>query len=227
MLLDRDTERAAFDRLLADVRTGESRALVLRGEAGIGKTALLTHLVASATGCHIVPTAGVEAEQELAFAALHQLCAPMLDRLEHLPGPQRDALRTAFGLSAGRPPDRFMVGMGVLGLLSDHARDQPVLCVIDDAQWLDLASAQGLGFSARRLRAESVAMVFAMRGSADDEMADLAALPDLLISGLPDGDARALLAATHHGPIDDRVLDRLIAESRGNPLALAEIPRGF
>jgi DNA-binding CsgD family transcriptional regulator len=227
MLLDRSTERAAFDRLLADVRAGESQALVLRGEAGIGKTALLSHLVSNATGCHIVPTAGVEAEQELAFAALHQLCAPMLDRLECLPGPQRDALMTAFGLSAGRPPDRFMVGMGVLGLLSDHARDQPVLCVIDDAQWLDLASAQVLGFTARRLRAESVAMVFAVRGSADDEMPDLAALPDLLISGLPDGDARTLLASTHLGQIDDRVLDRLIAESRGNPLALAEIPRGF
>ena len=229
MLLDRKAERAALDHLLAAVRTGESAALVLRGEAGIGKTALLDYLEARASGCRIGRAAGVEAEQELAFAALHQICAPMLDRLDRLPGPQRTALSTAFGLSAGNPPDRFMVGLGFLGLLADHARDQPVVCLVDDAQWLDSASAQVLGFAARRIGAESLAMIFAARGHpGDNDLADLAGLPALFVTGLPDDEARQLLAASAHtGPIDDRVLDRLIAESYGNPLALLELPRGF
>jgi DNA-binding CsgD family transcriptional regulator len=228
MLLDRGIERATLDRLLAEVRTGESRALVLRGEAGIGKTALLDYVLGQATGCRTVRAAGVEAEQELAFAALHQICAPMLDRLDRLPLPQRDALNTAFGLSAGNPPDRFMVGLGVLGLLSDLAREEPVLCLVDDAQWLDRASAQVLGFVARRVRAESVAMIFAVRDcGGDGELPDLAGLPDLFVTGLADDDARALLTSTRLGPVDDRVLDRLIAESHGNPLALVELPQGF
>jgi DNA-binding NarL/FixJ family response regulator len=225
MLLDRRAERAALDHLMAEVQTGHSGALVLRGEAGIGKTALLDHAHGQAAlGGQVVRTAGVEAEQELPFAAVHQICAPMLDRLEHLPGPQRDALRTAFGLSAGDPPDRFMVGLGVLGLLSQLAREQPVICLVDDAQWLDHASAQVLGFAARRLRAESVAMIFALR---EVDSPDLAGLPELVVTGLPDDEARALLASAHLGPVDDRVLDRLIAESHGNPLALLELPRGF
>jgi DNA-binding CsgD family transcriptional regulator/tetratricopeptide (TPR) repeat protein len=224
LLLGRHAERTALDRLLADVQTGRSGALVLRGEAGIGKSALLGYAKAHAGGARVVRIAGVEAEQELPFAALHQLCAPMLDQLERLPEPQRDALRTAFGLSAGDPPDRFMVGLGLLGLLSYQAREQPTVCLIDDAQWLDRASAQVLGFAARRLRAESVVMIFAWRGEPGDA---LAAVPELVVTGLPDDDARTLLASSHLGPVDDRVLDRLIAESHGNPLALVELPRGF
>ncbi|WP_433376731.1 ATP-binding protein [Actinoplanes sp. CA-142083] len=223
MLLDRVAERAELDRLLAGLATGESRALVLRGEAGIGKTVLLEHLRGRATGCHVVRAVGIEAERELAFAALHQICAPMLDRLAHLPAPQAEALRTAFGISAGSPPDPFMVGLGLLGLLAELAREQPVLCLIDDAQWLDRASARVLGFAARRLRAESVGIVFAER----TESPDLTGLPCLQVEGLPDEAARALLAAAHAGPADARVLDRIVAESGGNPLALVELPRGF
>ncbi|NMO55523.1 helix-turn-helix transcriptional regulator [Actinoplanes sp. TBRC 11911] len=225
MVIDRRAERAALDHLLTEVQTGRSGALVLRGEAGIGKSMLLDYVGGqAAAGGHIVRTAGVEAEQELPFAALHQVCVPMLDRLHHLPGPQRDALRTAFGLSAGDPPDRFLVGLAVLGLFAQLARDQPVVCLVDDAHWLDRASAQVLGFAARRLRAESVAMVFAVRGEPIDA---LAGLPEIVVSGLPEESARALLASSRLGPVDDRVLDRLIAESHGNPLALVELPRGF
>ncbi|MEV4347207.1 AAA family ATPase [Actinoplanes sp. NPDC049596] len=229
MLLDRNAERAALDRLLAAVRTGESAALVLRGEVGIGKTALLDHVAAEATGCHVVRASGVEAEQELAFAALHLICAPMLDRLTQLPGPQRTALRTAFGMNGGSPPpDPFMVGLAVLGLLADLGRDQPVVCLIDDAQWLDRASAQVLGFAARRLRAESLAIVLATRGCTDTDHSDFAGLPTLRVQSLPDVEARKLLAtSTLIGPIDGPVLDRVVAESYGNPLALLELPRGF
>ncbi|NMO55275.1 helix-turn-helix transcriptional regulator [Actinoplanes sp. TBRC 11911] len=222
--MGRHAERAALDRLLAGVQTGRSGALVLRGEAGIGKSALLGYARSHAAGARVVRIAGVEAEQELPFAALHQLCAPMLDQLDRLPEPQRDALRTAFGLSTGDPPDRFMVGLGLLGLLSHRAREQAYVCLIDDAQWLDRASAQVLGFAARRLRAESVVMIFAWRGEPGD---DLTGVHELEVAGLPDEDARTLLAAAHLGPVDDRVLDRLIAESHGNPLALVELPRGF
>src|SRR3954462_15600364 len=144
--LDRDSERDVLERLVAGVRAGRSRVLVLRGEAGVGKTALLRHLSAAAEGCRIAPAAGVESEMELPFAGLHALCAPMLGRLRRLPAPQRDALSTAFGLDAGPPPDRFMGGLAVLSLLPDVAEDQPLLCVVDDAQWLDRVSAQTLSF---------------------------------------------------------------------------------
>lgn len=228
MLLDREGEREALEHLLAAIRTGESRALVVRGDAGIGKTALLEHLVERAAGCRIVRAVGVEAEKELAFAALNQVCAPLLDALAHLPAPQREALRTAFGLSAGSPPDRFMIALAVLGLLAEVAREQPLVCLVDDAQWFDTASAQVLGFAARRLRAESIGMVFAVRGTGDEQaVPELTGLPEVQVDGLPDHDARALLTSAHPGPADDRVLDRIVAESRGNPLALLELPRGF
>jgi predicted ATPase len=167
VLLDRRRECRLLDQLVADVRAGGSRALVVRGDAGIGKTALLEYALDRASGCRAARTAGVEAERELAFAALHQVCSPMLDRLGRLPGPQQQALGTAFGLGAGNPPDRFMVGLAVLGLFADVARDRPLLCVVDDAQWLDHASAQVLAFAARRLLAESVAMIFAVREAPD------------------------------------------------------------
>src|ERR1700754_1833627 len=156
-LLDRASEREVLERLVAGVRAGQSRVLVLRGEAGVGKTALLRHLSSSAGGCRIARAAGVESEMELAFAGLHALCAPMLARVDRLPGPQRDALCTAFGLSEGPPPDRFLVGLAVLSLLADTAEERPLLCIVDDAQWLDRISAQTLAFVARRLFAERVA----------------------------------------------------------------------
>src|ERR687888_331329 len=166
-LLGRRSEREELDRLVAGVRAGQSRVLVLRGEAGVGKTALLGHLASVAGGCRIARAAGVESEMELAFAGLHALCGPMLRRLEHLPPPQRDALRTAFGLSAGPPPDRFLVGLAVLSLLADAAEEQPLLCIVDDAQWLDRVSAQTLAFVARRLLAERGGLVFGLREAAD------------------------------------------------------------
>ena len=165
-LLGRRNECAALDQLLASVRAGPSRALVLRGEAGVGKCALLEYLVGRASGCGVAHAAGVESEMELAFAGLQQLCAPLLDRIDRLPGPQRDALGTAFGLRSGDAPDRFLVGLAVLSLLSEAAEDRPLLCLVDDAQWLDGASAQALAFVARRLRAESVGLVFAVRDAA-------------------------------------------------------------
>jgi DNA-binding CsgD family transcriptional regulator len=225
MLRGRRSECGVLDRLLAAVRGGESRALVVRGEAGVGKTALLEYLVERASGCRIARAAGVESEMELAFASLQQLCAPMLDRLEHLPDLQRDALRRAFALSEGSPPDRLVVGLGVLGAMSEAAADRPLVCVVDDAQWLDQASIQALEFVARRLFAESVALVFAVRPSADEQR--LAALPELVVEGLRDGDARALLGSVIRGPLDERVRDRIVAETRGNPLALLELPRGL
>jgi DNA-binding CsgD family transcriptional regulator len=228
----RRRECDALDRLLADVRAGRSRVLVVRGEAGIGKTALLDHLAAGASGCRVARAAGVESEMELAFAGVHQLCVPLLDRLPRLPEPQREALATAFGLSAlraGAAPDRFLVGLAVLGLLSDAAAKRPLVCLIDDAQWLDRASAQVLAFVARRLLAESVALVFAVRepggGQADGQA--FAGLPPLAVGGLGDDDARALLDAVLPGRLDERVRERVVAEARGNPLALLELPRGL
>src|SRR4029077_326398 len=162
-LLDRVNERGVLDRLVAGVRAGESHVLVLRGEAGVGKTALLRHLPTAAGGCRVTWSTGVESEMELAFAGLHALCAPLLSRLGALPGPQRDALSTAFGLSAGSPPERFLVGLAVLSLLADAAEEQPLVCIVDDAQWLDQVSAQTLAFVARRLLAERVGFVFAVR----------------------------------------------------------------
>ena len=209
---------------MATVRAGPSRALVLRGEAGVGKSALLEYLAQRAAGCAVVRAAGVESEMELAFAGLQQLCAPFADRLERLPGPQRDALGTAFGVRDGDAPDRFLVGLAVLSLLSDAAEEKPLVCVVDDAQWLDAASAQALAFVARRLGAESVGLVLAVRDTGGERPFD--GLPELVVGGLDDGDARALLEAVVAGPLDARVRDRIVAETRGNPLALLELPRG-
>jgi DNA-binding CsgD family transcriptional regulator len=222
-LIDRAAERDTLDRFVAAVRAGDSRALVVCGEAGVGKTALLDYLAANASGCRLVRIAGVQSEMELAFAALHQLCAPMLDRLQRLPPPQRDAVRTAFGMSSGPVPDRFLVGLGVLGLLSEVAAEQPLVCLVDDEQWLDRASAQVLGFVARRLVAESVGMVFAARAPSSE----LTGLAELRIEGLPEADARALLDSALTGPLDTQVRDQIIAETQGNPLALLELPRGL
>jgi len=222
-LRGRRDECSTLDRLVAAVREGDSRTLVLRGEAGVGKTALLEHLVETAADLGVVRAAGVESEMELPFAALHQLCAPLLDRLERLPLPQREALETVFGLSGGPAPDRFLVGLAVLGLLSEAAGERPLVCVMDDAQWLDQASAQAMAFVARRLLAESVAVVFAAREPGEE----LRGLPELEVEGLRNGDARALLGSASRVLLDERVRDRIVAETRGNPLALLELPRGL
>src|SRR4051812_22880702 len=224
-LLGRRSECETLDRLVARVRAGESAVLVVRGEAGVGKSALLAYLAERASGCRVARAVGVESEMELPFAGLHQLCAPMLDGIDRLPDPQRDALATAFGLSAGDPPDRFLVGLAVLGLLSAVSEDGPLLCVVDDAQWQDRASAQALAFAARRLLAEAVGVVFAVREPSPAD--ELAGLPELFVDGLDDGDASALLRSAVHGRLDDRVSDRVVAEARGNPLALLELPRGL
>jgi DNA-binding CsgD family transcriptional regulator len=223
VLLGRRSECEELDQLLDAVRAGQSRALVVLGEPGVGKTALLEYASEGASGCLVARATGVQSEMELAFAALHQLFAPMLDRLESLPSPQRDALSVAFGLSAGNAPDRFLVGLAALSLLSEVAEEQPLVCVVDDAQWLDRASAQALTFVARRLLAESVAVVFAMR----ERSADFTGLPELTLEGLCDAEARELLDSVIRGPIDERVRDRIVAETRGNPLALLELPHGM
>ena len=223
MLHGRHGERETLERLIGAVRHGESRALVVEGDAGVGKSALLADVCAHATGCRVARAAGVQSEMELAFAGLHQLCAPLLDRLDRLPEPQRDALAIAFGLAGGDAPDRFFVGLAVLGLLAEVASERPLMCLVDDAQWLDQASAQTLGFVARRLVAESVALVFAAREDNDA----LAGLPRLRVEGLADADAHALLRSVVAGPLDDRVAERIVAETGGNPLALLELPRGL
>ncbi len=213
-----------LDGLLNAARTGQSSALVLCGEAGVGKSALLEALLTRAHSCQIAKAVGVESEMELAFAGLQELCHPFLDRIGRLPRPQHDALGTAFGLQAGPVPDRFLVGLAVLNLLSEAAGHQPVLCVVDDAQWLDRVSAQVLAFVARRLAVESVVMIFAVRHGDDHEFA---ALPELEVRGLDESDARVLLDSVLPGPIDPRVRDRIVAETRGNPLALLELPRAW
>jgi DNA-binding CsgD family transcriptional regulator len=220
---DRRSEREALDRLLEAVRGGQSQVLVVSGEPGVGKTALLESSISSASGFRVIRAVGVESEMELPFAALQQLCAPMLDRLERLPVPQQDALGVAFGLRAGEAPDRFLVGLAVLSLLAELAWQQPLVCVVDDAQWLDRASAQALVFVARRLLAESVALVLVTRDPSDE----LTGFPALVVEGLRNGDARALLGSAVRGPLDERVRERIVAETRGNPLALLELPRGF
>jgi DNA-binding CsgD family transcriptional regulator len=197
--------------------------LVLRGDAGVGKSVLLGYLSERVAGWRVASAVGMESEMELAYSGLHQLCAPMLDHLERLPVPQRDALATVFGLSTGRVPDRLMVGLGTLTLVAEAAEQDPLICFVDDAQWLDHASAQILGFVARRLLAERVALVCAARTGSGDDV--LPGLPALAIRGLGDSDARALLLANVHGPLDAAVCDQLIAESHGNPLALLELPR--
>jgi DNA-binding CsgD family transcriptional regulator len=222
-LRGRDPERAVLDRLLDEARAGQSGALVLRGEAGVGKTALLEHVIESASGLTVVRAVGVESEMELAYAALHQLCAPLLDRVDRIPGPQREALETTFGLRVGAVPDRFVVGLATLSLLSEAAQERPVVCVIDDAQWLDRASAQVLAFVARRLVAESVVMLAGTR----EPTGRYGRLAELVVKGLGDVDARALLASVIPGRLDERVADQLLAEARGNPLALLELPRGL
>jgi DNA-binding CsgD family transcriptional regulator len=222
-LTGRRSERDVLDQLLEAVRGGESQALVIRGEPGVGKTALLDYVAETASGFQVAHAVGVQSEMELAFAALHQLCAPMLDRVEHLPGPQREALRTAFGISAGSAPDRFLVALATLSLLSDAAEERPLLCLVDDEHWLDRASAQVLTFVARRLEAESVGMVFAARRPSDD----LAGLPELVVEGLRARDARTLLDEVLTAPLDERVRDQIVTESCGNPLALLELVRGL
>ena len=223
MLRGRRDECATLDRLLDGANAGRSGTLVLRGEAGVGKTALLDYAVDSASDLTVLHASGVESEMELAFAALHQLCGPLLDRLDRLPRPQRDALEVTFGLTEGLAPDRFFVGLAVLGLLAEAAAERPLLCVIDDAQWLDRASAQAFSFVARRLRADSVVMLFAARERSDET----AGLPELVLGGLRGGDARALLASVIPGRLDERIADELLAETGGNPLALLELPRGL
>jgi DNA-binding CsgD family transcriptional regulator/tetratricopeptide (TPR) repeat protein len=224
-MTNRRAECGALDRLVDAVRAGESRALVVRGDPGVGKTVLLDYLAgrASGSGCRVERAVGVQSEMELAFAGLHQLCAAMLSGAEQLPVPQRETLRTALGVAAGPPPDRFLVGLAVLSLLSEAAGDRPLICVVDDVQWLDRASAQALGFAARRLGVDAVGLVFAAREPA----AELAGLPELEVEGLGDDDARALLEGALAGPLDTRVRDLIIAETRGNPLALLELPRGL
>jgi DNA-binding CsgD family transcriptional regulator len=222
-LTGRRSESDALDRLIEAVRAGQSRAMVVRGEPGVGKTALLDYVAEHATGFRVMRAAGVQLEMELAFAGLHQLLAPILDGVERLPAPQGDALRKAFGLSPGPAPDGFLVGLAVLTLLAEVAAEQPLICLVDDEQWIDRASAQALAFVARRLDAESVGFVFAARERSDD----LAGLPELVVEGLGESDARALLDSVLSGPLDPRVRDQIISETRGNPLALLELPRGL
>jgi DNA-binding CsgD family transcriptional regulator len=223
MLRGRRDECAVLDQLLEGARVGNSGVLVLKGEAGVGKTALLEYAVGSASDMRGIRAAGVESEMELAFAALHQLCLPLLERLERLPGPQHDALATTFGLSEGAVPDRFFVGLATLGLLSDAAEERPLVCVVDDAQWLDRASAQVLAFVGRRLRAEPVVMLFGAREPSEE----FAGLQKLMVEGLSDRAARDVLASVIPGRLDERVADQIVAETRGNPLALLELPRGL
>ncbi|MFD6188906.1 AAA family ATPase [Streptomyces sp. NPDC060275] len=224
-LRGRRRERGVLDTLVSEVAAGHSAVLVLRGEAGIGKSTLLDDLAAHVAHHRVTRGAGAESEMELAFAGLHQLCAPFLERADSLPPPQREALATAFGLSTGPPPDRFLVGLAVLGLLTEVAAEQPLFCLVDDAQWLDRVSAQTLAFVARRMLAGPLALVFATRERRGRD--ELAGLPELRVDGLDDADARALLSAAVEGPMDERIRDRILAEARGNPLALLELPRSL
>jgi DNA-binding CsgD family transcriptional regulator len=222
--LGRSAERDVLDRLLETARGGQSAVLVIRGDAGIGKTALARYAAREAAGFRVAQIAGVEAEAELPFAGLHRLCAPMLAKLDALPDPQQNALRVSFGLSSGDAPKRFLVALAALTLFAEVGGERPLLCLVDDAQWLDAATSQVLGFIARRLRGESVAIVFTLREPSEER--ELAELPTLSLRGLQDDDARTLLSSVIPGPLDDRVRDRLVAETRGNPLALVELPRG-
>jgi len=220
-LVGRESECRVLDQLAAAVRAGESRVLVMHGAPGAGKTALLEYLESAATGVRVLRAAGVESETELAHATLHHLCGPLPDRLPDLPAPQRDALETVFGMRAGTPPNRFLVGLAVLSLLSEASAGGPMLCVIDNAQWMDSASAQVIGFVARRLLAEPVAFVLATR----HRHGDLLGLPELEVTGLGEADAHALLESVTHAGLDRHIRDRIVAEARGNPLALLELPR--
>ncbi|ROQ60148.1 regulatory LuxR family protein [Streptomyces sp. 840.1] len=223
-LRGRRRERDALEALISEVAAGRSAVLVLRGDAGIGKSALLDHLAARVAEYRIARGAGAESEMELPFAGLHQLCSPFLDRADSLPPPQRDALATAFGMSVGPPPDRYLVGLAVLGLLTDVAAERPLFVLVDDAQWLDRVSAQTLAFVARRMLAEPLALVIASREQRGRD--EFSGLPELTVDGLDTTDARALLSTAADGPMDERVRDRILAEARGNPLALLELPHG-
>ncbi|MFC3742319.1 AAA family ATPase [Paractinoplanes deccanensis] len=222
-MIDRTDERRVLGQLADVVRSGRSAVLVVRGDPGVGKTALLDFLAEHAPGCRVLRVTGVQSEMELPFAGLQMLCAPMLDGLDRLPGPQMEALRTALGLSFGPPPSPFLVGLAALNLLATAAAEHPLLCLIDDVQWLDQASAQALGFAARRLVADRVGLVFAARTTGSE----LDGLPDLEVGGLREGDARELLKSVVAGPLDERVRDLIVAETGGNPLALLELPRGL
>jgi DNA-binding CsgD family transcriptional regulator len=221
VLLGRRTHRHDLDRVLVDVRAGTSAVRVVRGESGVGKTALLDYLAEAASGCSVARAAGIQSEMELPYAGLHQLCWPMRDELQRLPRPQRDALGTVFGLHEGDATNRFLVGLAVLSLLSEVAAKRPLVCLVDDAQWLDRESSQALAFVARRMLAESVALVFAVRTAPDE----LAGLPEIEVEGLNDRDARALLDSALPAPLDARARDQIVAETGGNPLALLELAR--
>ncbi len=223
MLPGRESEIAFLNELLRRVREGHSAAIVVYGEAGVGKTALLSEAFGSAPGLRVLRAAGIESEMELPFASLHQLCIPMLSQLERLPPPQSQALAAAFGLREGPAPDRWLVGLAVLSLLAEAAEDEPLICVVDDCQWLDRASGQALAFAARRLGAEGVLLAFAAR----EPSRELEGIPELLVKGLRSRDARALLRSVMRWPLDEQVRERLLAETRGNPLALLELPRGL
>jgi DNA-binding CsgD family transcriptional regulator len=222
-LLGRESERVRLDEMIAALRSGESRVLILRGDPGIGKSALLDYAASEAADVRVLRAAGVESEMELPFAALHQLCAPVLDGLPGLPAPQRGALETVFRMRAGVPPDHFLVGLAALSLLSAASETRPLLCVVDDAQWLDRASAQVFGLVARRLLAESIALLFATREAGPE----LTGLPEMDVDGLRDRDAHSLLDTVTYAGLDRRISDRIVAETHGNPLALLELPRGL
>jgi DNA-binding NarL/FixJ family response regulator len=222
-LLGREQDCELLEQLLIDAVAGRSQVIVLRGEPGVGKSALLGQLSDRAVGWHVARAVGVESEMELGYSGLHQLCAPLLDLVDRLPVPQRDALATVFGQIAGAAPERFLVGLATLTLLAEAAERQPLLCIVDDAQWLDSASAQILGFVARRLVVERVTIACAARVGIGDHV--LAGLPELAIGGLNESDARALLLRNVYGPLDAAVCDQILAESHGNPLALLELPR--
>src|SRR5258705_5730436 len=222
-LVGRRRERELLEKLLESARAGRGAVLVVHGEPGVGKTALLDYVVQTGDSFRIARTVGVEGEIELPFAALQQLCAPILALRMGLPPPQRDALGVAFGLAPGNAPSPFLVGLAVLGLLSEAAEDRPLLCVVDDAQWLDQASAAALAFVARRFVADKVALLFATRAVGET----LVGLPELRVEPLGHEDARALLASFLPAPLDPRVLEQVVVETRGNPLGLLELPRGL
>lgn len=225
LLVGRDEERRALSGLLAGARAGRSAVLVIRGEAGIGKTALLDDMCTDAHGFLVLHICGAELEMELPYAALQQLCNPLLPLVDGLPPPQRTALRVALGLDDGPPSDRLLVGLAMLTLFGTACGDRPTLCIVDDAQWIDTASLQTLGFVARRILAEPLAMVFAARDAGAE--AELRGQPDLVLGGLPAADSRALLASVLAGRLDPQVEENILAEAKGNPLALLELHRAL